>query len=170
MFTEDGRLRITDRKKDLFKLSTGKYVMPQPIENRLTTHPLVEQAVVVGSDFKYPTALVFPDHEALKAFARSRGIPGSVDVEELVRREDVRQHFKQLVETANEGMDHWSRVKRFKLMTQPLTTESELLTPTLKVRRGKVHERFAEEIESMYLDSGATDHVVVEALEDREPH
>ena len=170
MFTEDGHLRITDRKKDLFKLSTGKYVMPQPIENRLTTHPLVEQAVVVGSDYKFPTALVFPDHNALKSFARSRGIPGNLEVEDVLRRDDVKQHFRQLVEEANDGMDPWSRVKRFTFVTEPLSPENGLLTPTLKVRRSKVQQAFSKEIESMYLDEAKADYVVVESLGDREHH
>ena len=170
MFTEDGHLRITDRKKDLFKLSTGKYVMPQPIENRLTANPLIEQAIVVGSDYKFPTALVFPDRNALNSFARSRGLPANADVDEVLRRDDVKRHFKELVEEANDGMDPWSRVKRFTFVTQPLSPENGLLTPTLKVRRGKVQEAFSKEIESMYLDEAKADYVVVESLKDRESH
>lgn len=168
-FTEEGHLRITDRKKDLFKLSTGKYVMPQPIENRLTAHPLVEQAVVVGSGYKYPTALVFPDIEKLEAYARSRGIR-TRDAADLLKREDVRQRFKQFVEEANDGIDPWSRVKRFKLVMHPLTPENGLLTPTLKVRRSKVQDTLADEIESMYADGSEDEYVIVERQEDRAPH
>lgn len=89
---------------------------------------------------------------------------------DLLTKEEVKQHYKQLVKNANEDMDPWSRVKRFKLLTHPLTTESGVLTPTLKVRRGKVQEMFADEIESMYMDDKPTEYVVVEALEDRERH
>ncbi len=169
-FTASGHLRITDRKKDLFKLSTGKYVMPQPIENRLTTDPLVEQAVVVGSDFKYPTALVFPDREKLTSYARSMGLDGIADVEALLKQEPVKQRFKELVAEANRGMDPWSRVKRFTLLSHPLTPENGLLTPSLKVRRSKVQEAFSEEIESMYDDGRQDDFVIVERLEEHERH
>ncbi len=162
-FTEAGHLRITDRKKDLFKLSTGKYVMPQPIENRLTTNPLIEQAVVVGSDFKYCTALLFPDQDKLRTFAKSRGVNGKSDVEDLLRHDVVRDRFRALVEEANKGMDPWSRVKRCKLVAAHLTPENGLLTPTMKVRRARVQEEFAEEIESMYEDADEGSYIVVES-------
>ena len=169
-FTEEGHLRITDRKKDLFKLSTGKYVMPQPIENRLTTNPLIEQTVVVGSGFKYCTALVFPDQDRLKAFAQSRGVNGQKDIEDLLQTEPVRQRFKTLVEEANKGMDPWSRVKRFRLVAAHLTPDNGLLTPTMKVRRAKVQEEFSEAIESMYEEADDSSFIIVESLEDHEKH
>ena len=164
-FTEDGHLRITDRKKDLFKLSTGKYVMPQPIENRLTTHPLVEQAVIVGSDFKFCTALIFPEQDRLKKFARSHGAGDIGDIDDLLQNEAVRSRFRALVEEANEGMDPWSRVKRFRLIAAHLTPDNGLLTPTMKVRRARVQEEFADEIESMYDEDESDSYVVVEAPE-----
>lgn len=167
-FTADGHLRITDRKKDLFKLSTGKYVMPQPIENKLTAHPLIEQAVVVGSDFKYCTALLFPEQEKLKTFAESHRLNGQADLNAILQHAAVRERFKELVEKANEGMDPWSRVKRFKLIAAHLTTENGLLTPTMKVRRAKVQEEFAEEIESMYDEDGDGTYIVVEEHETHE--
>ena len=169
-FTEDGHLRITDRKKDLFKLSTGKYVMPQPIENRLTTHPLIEQAVIVGSDFKFSTALIFPEQDRLKKFARSQGVSATNDIEELLRNDTVRSRFRSLVEEANTGMDPWSRVKRFRLIAAHLTPENGLLTPTMKVRRAKVQEEFADEIAAMYDEEESDAFVVVEALEAGEKH
>lgn len=169
-FTGEGHLRITDRKKDLFKLSTGKYVMPQPIENRLTTNPLIEQTVVVGSGFNYCTALVFPDQDRLRAFAKSGGVNGQSDVEDLLQTEPVRRRFKELVEEANEGMDPWSRVKRFRLVAAHLTPENGLLTPTMKVRRAKVQEEFGEAIESMYEEADDPSYIVVESLEDHEKH
>lgn len=170
--TPEGHLRITDRKKDLFKLSTGKYVMPQPIENRLTSHALIEQAVVVGSDYKFPTALVFPDKEKLKALAKSTGAQtgSNVDVNVLLTLEPIRERFKELVHQANSGMDPWTRVKRFSLLSHPLTTENGLLTPSLKVRRAAVQEKFKEKIERMYNDANDDEYVVVERLEEHERH
>ncbi len=169
-FTAEGHLRITDRKKDLFKLSTGKYVMPQPIENRLSASPLIEQAVVVGSGFKFCTALLFPDQEKIKAFANTNGLNGRADIEGLLKNEAVRNRFRSLVAEANNGMDPWSRVKRFTLIAAHLTPENGLLTPTMKVRRAKVQEEFSDAIESMYDDDDDASYIVVESLEGHKKH
>lgn len=160
-FTGDGYLQITDRKKDLFKLSTGKYVMPQPLESQLTTDPLIEQAVVVGSGYKYCTALIFPDEEKVRAYVRSRDGDDAESVDELLAAQVVKNRFRELVEQANEGMDRWSRVKRFRIVAAHLTPENGLLTPTMKVKRGRVQEEFAREIEEMYEDGEESPNVVV---------
>ncbi|HEX7069813.1 MAG TPA: long-chain fatty acid--CoA ligase [Rhodothermales bacterium] len=148
--TEDGFLKLTDRKKDLFKLSTGKYVMPQPLESRLTTEPLVEQVVVIGSGYSYCTALIFPDQEVLRTFAKSRGIDPRMPIDELVKHPRVVARYEQLVDKANRGLDPWSTIKRFVLIPEHLSIESGLLTPTMKVRRSQVHERYAPVIEALY--------------------
>ncbi|MFT5141753.1 MAG: long-chain acyl-CoA synthetase [Thalassolituus oleivorans] len=145
---KDGFLRITDRKKDLFKLSTGKYVMPQPLENALTTAPLVEQAVVVGAGMKYTTALLFPEESALRKLV---GVP-SMSIEELVRDPAAVTAYSDLVRAANEGRSHWTCIKRFLLVPDRVSVENGLLTPTLKIKRSRVRERFSKEIDSMYLD------------------
>jgi long-chain acyl-CoA synthetase len=149
-FTEDGFLRITDRKKDLFKLSTGKYVMPQPIENKLGAEPIVEQAVVVGSDRKFCAALIFPAEEALRTRAEAQGIDVDRPLADLLRDPGVRTMYQELVDKANEGMDHWSTVKRFALVPHALTIESGLLTPTMKVKRPQVRGTFQKEIDALY--------------------
>ncbi|MEX0746419.1 MAG: long-chain fatty acid--CoA ligase [Rhodothermales bacterium] len=170
--TVDGYLKITDRKKDLFKLSTGKYVMPQPIENRLITYPLVEQAVVVGSDNKYCTALIFPEQQRLKAFARSQGLDASRPAAELIEEDLVKEQYKKLVEAANEGMDPWSQIKRFRLLVEHLTPENEMLTPTMKVRRSRVQKRFESEVDAMYEDDAEEkgNAVVVDPNEQQQHH
>jgi len=170
--TDDGYLRITDRKKDLFKLSTGKYVMPQPMENRLTMHPLVEQAVVVGSDHNFCTALIFPDQQRLKVFARFQGIDASLPVTELIDEFSIKERYKELVEAANEGMDPWSRIKRFKLIAEHLTPENEMLTPTMKVRRRRVQEHFSTDVETMYEEDveNRSDVVIVEQQDQQHHH
>ncbi|ARA95037.1 AMP-dependent synthetase [Rhodothermaceae bacterium RA] len=149
-FTDEGFLRITDRKKDMFKLSTGKYVVPQPLENRLVTEPLVEQAVVVGSGYKFCTALIFPEEDALRTFAASRGLDPAMPLEQLVREPVVLARYQELVDKANEGMDHWMQIKRFALVPAHLTVENGMLTPTLKVRRSRVREAFADQIRALY--------------------
>jgi long-chain acyl-CoA synthetase len=149
-FTPEGFVRITDRKKDLFKLSTGKYVMPQPLENRLMAHPLVEQAVVVGAGNKYCSALLFVNQDTLKRFAESRNINGGLSIQDLLEHSSIMERFKQLVDLANEGMDPWSTIKRFALVADHLTIENGMLTPTMKVKRAKVRERYADRIEALY--------------------
>ena len=145
-FTPDGFLKITDRKKALFKLSTGKYVIPQPIENKLTESPLIEQAVVVGNSQKFCTALIFPNMEALPLWAkrprrdrqRRRAPEG---------RQAVKAEFERLVADANGGMDHWSQVQRFRLVPELMTVENELLTPTMKVKRSQVGKAYTDDID-----------------------
>ena len=147
-FTPEGFLKITDRKKALFKLSTGKYVIPQPIENKLTEDPLIEQAVVVGNSQKFCTALIFPNMEQLPLWAKDRGITASGEA--LLKDPQVKAHFEGLVADANKGMDHWSQVQRFRLVPEAMTVENELLTPTMKVKRGQVNKAYDEAIDQMY--------------------
>jgi len=153
-FDEDGFLRITDRKKDLFKLSTGKYVMPQPIENALGAEPLVEQAVVVGESEKFCAALIFPNEEQLRARAAAMGLDvEDMTLQALIQEPGVVDLYQELVDQAGEGMDHWSTVKRFALVPAALTVESGLLTPTMKVKRPKIREQFASEIKALYSEA-----------------
>jgi long-chain acyl-CoA synthetase len=151
-FDDNGFLKITDRKKDLFKLSTGKYVMPQPIENELGSQPLVDKAVVVGSDRKFCAALIFPTEDQVRAQAKELDLDAEQPFEELLRSPDIVDAFRDLVAEANEGMDHWSTVKRFALVPEELTIESGLLTPTLKVKRPNIQKTYAHEIEALYYE------------------
>ena len=143
-FTSEGFLKITDRKKDLFKLSTGKYVMPQPLESRLGAEPLIEQAIVVGSGRKYTSALIFPNQEALEESE------GGTDIEAMLEDPEVIERFQDMVDKANEGMDPWSQIKRFTLIAAELTPENQMLTPSLKARRSKVQEKYQDAIDQMY--------------------
>lgn len=148
--SSDGFLSLTDRKKDLFKLSTGKYVMPQPLESRITAEPLVEQVVVVGAGQPFCTALIFPDQEVLRTFARSRGLDAAAPVADLLVHPTVVARFERIVDRANKGLDPWTTVKRFALVPDHLSTENGMLTPTMKVRRAQVHEHYADIIASLY--------------------
>ena len=148
-FDTDGFLRITDRKKDLFKLSTGKYVMPSPIESNLLKATLVEQAVVIGSGYNYCTALLFPNQEALAMWADDQGI-AKQPIGKLVRDPKVMAEFERLVNEANKGMPHWSQVQRFRVLPNELTVENKLLTPTMKVKRSVVSKEFGDEIAQIY--------------------
>jgi long-chain acyl-CoA synthetase len=151
-FDADDFLKITDRKKDLFKLSTGKYVMPQPIENQLGSQPLVDKAVVVGSDRKFCAALIFPTEDQVRVEADERDLDAEAPLQTLLTAPEILDAFRTLVAEANEGLDHWSTVKRFALVPDELTIESGLLTPTLKVKRPQVQSTFADEIDALYYD------------------
>ena len=161
MFSPPGYLRITDRKKSLFKLSTGKYVAPQPIENRLRAHPAIEEAMVLGSGYRYCAALVFPDLGNLRDYARAQGVGEDLPAAALVALPAVQSYLRDAAREANAGMDPWSSVKRFHIAIAALTTENGLLTPTLKVRRRQVKARFEEEIEAMYGEGDLPAEVVV---------
>ena len=161
MFSPPGYLRITDRKKSLFKLSTGKYVAPQPIENRLRAHPAIEEAMVLGSGYRYCAALVFPDLANLRDYARGQGAGEDLPADALVALPAVQSYLREAAREANAGMDPWSSVKRFHIAIASLTTENGLLTPTLKVRRRQMTARFAEEIEAMYGEGALPAEVVV---------
>jgi long-chain acyl-CoA synthetase len=149
-FTPEGFLRITDRKKALFKLSTGKYVIPSPLENKLMQDPLVEQAVVVGNSQKYCTALLFPSMEVLRGWAKDKGLNAGMAEAALLQHPTVLRKYEELVNESNQGEDHWNQVKRFRLIPELMTVENELLTPTMKVKRSAVSKAYDAEIEKMY--------------------
>ena len=155
-FDAKGNLMITDRKKSLFKLSTGKYVIPQPIENKLGSEALIDKAVVIGNGRKYCSALIFPTEDQVRAVARRSGLDADVPLPNLLEEETIYQQIYDLVAHANQGMDHWSTVKRFALIPDELTPESGLLTPTLKVKRPVVHETYQDDIDALYDAAGET--------------
>lgn len=146
---EDGYLYITDRKKELIVLSNGKNVAPQPIENDLKTQPHIAQAVLIGDNRNYVTALIAPDFEALAVFVEQEGID-TKDPQVLVNDLKVQQLLKKQVGNVNEKLSRYEQVKKFRILPRELTQEQDELTPTLKVKRRVVDQRFNEIIEEMY--------------------
>jgi len=148
-FEPDGMLRITDRKKDLIVTSSGKNIAPQKIENLLVADPFISQAVVIGDKRNYLTALIAPAMEALARAAReehfelpaSKDLAGCAPVIELIRRR---------VDLINKQLPRFETVKNFRLLENELTVESGDLTPTQKVRRKVVAEKYRDLIEQMY--------------------
>jgi long-chain acyl-CoA synthetase len=143
-----GYLFITDRKKELLKLSTGKYVAPQPIEGRLAASRFIEQAVVIGNSRQFATALLVVDVAAVRAEFAARGTPPGEG--EVLDQPGVRELIAAEVETVNAALPHWEQVKRFSLVRRPWSIETGELTPTMKIKRRVVQERHADEIQSMY--------------------
>jgi long-chain acyl-CoA synthetase len=149
MFDEEGFLMITDRKKDLFVSSGGKNIAPHPIEVALTSRPYIDQACLVGDGRKYVSALIVPDFDELKRYAKRNGIAFSSNAE-LIARDDIRSLVQAEVDEVNAGLNKWEQVKYIKLLDQPFSEDTGELTPTLKVKRKVVYEKFKDSIEDMY--------------------
>ena len=146
---EDGFLYITDRKKSMFKLSTGKYVSPQNVENQVSGSGFIEQVVVLGFQKKFCSALIVPAYDnVLKRLKRDGYEPSSPRSKD----EKIRELIQQEVDKANKTLSPWEQVKKFVLLEEPLSIDSGELTPTMKVKRPVVHEKFKDEIDSMYGD------------------
>ena len=146
---EDGVrfLRITDRKKEIFKTSGGKYIAPQPIENRLKESPLISQAMVVGEYQKFPGALIVPNSVAVRE-TLGGALPKS-DVE-LVALPAVREMIEGEVRRLNVGLAQYAQVKNFCLLGEEWTADGGQLTPTQKLKRREISKKFAAEIEGIY--------------------
>lgn len=147
-FTEDGFLKITGLKKSQFKLSTGKYVTPQPLESKLEKSPLVAKAIAVGAERKFCAMLIFPNLDNLRSSAQAMGI--DLPTEALLKHPCIIALYQALVDEANCRLPYWSTVKRFQVIDAALTVEHGMLTPTQQVRRAKVAEAFAKEVEAIY--------------------
>jgi long-chain acyl-CoA synthetase len=150
---EDNHLFITDRKKSVFKLSTGKYIAPQTIENRLIASGYIEQSVVIGYKRKFCSALIVPNYENIERRLKSKGKSLSDD---LSNDPNVRALIQEEVDKVNKELSPWETVKKFVLLKESFTIESGELTPTQKVKRPVVKERYQDEIESMYADAEET--------------
>jgi len=148
---EDGFLYITDRKKELLKTSGGKMVAPQPIEGKLNNSVLVANAVVLGDRHKFLCALIAPNFPALEDLARQQGIAFSSRVD-LVSNPAVKAEYQALVHSVNQNLANFETIKRFHLVPDEWSMASGELTPTMKLRRRVVVERYAEEIAAIYHD------------------
>jgi len=148
-FDADGFLRITDRKKDLMKTSGGKYVAPQKIENLLKLQPHVSQAVVIGDNRKYCTALVTLDQEEVARWASVQGLRFA-SPDEMAAHPRVREMIEGEVAAANRELASYESIKYFRILPRDLSTETGELTPSLKVRRKVMAERYRAQIEEMY--------------------
>ena len=140
-----GFLRITDRKKELIKTAGGKFVAPAPIEGRLMRAPAIERALVIGDERPYVVALIVPEWKAMSAEAGVSGPP-----EELLEDGRVRSVVQRAVDELNSDLGSWESIKYFRLLAHDFTEESGELTPTLKVKRRAVQERYRELIDTMY--------------------
>lgn len=156
-YMKDGELYLTERIKDLFKTSNGKYIAPQMIETKLTIDKYVEQAVVVADKHKFVSAIIVPDYALLERFAAEHGLECG-DREALCRHPEVVAMIAARIETLQQDLAHYEKVKRFVLLSRPFTMETGELTNTLKVKRNVVYERYAALIERMYAEAEQEHH------------
>ncbi|HLR97158.1 MAG TPA: long-chain fatty acid--CoA ligase, partial [Jiangellaceae bacterium] len=147
---DDGYLRITDRKKDLIKTSGGKYVAPQKVEIQFMAEcPYASQIIVHGDQRQYITALVALDPDALQEWAESHDL-GRLTYEELVAAPEVRDMVQQYIDQVNARLERWETVKKFEILPAALAVEAGEVTPSMKVRRRAVEERYQDLLEGMY--------------------
>ncbi|MBI5470810.1 MAG: long-chain fatty acid--CoA ligase [Ignavibacteriae bacterium] len=148
-FDNEGFLRITDRKKHLFVSSGGKNIAPQPIENLFLASKYIEQFVLIGDRRMFCTALVVPDFDSLKAYADEHGIPYTHN-HDLVQHPEVNELIEKDIDQIQKDLANFERVRKFILLSRPFTIEEGELTPTQKIRRKVVEEKYAELIDTMY--------------------
>jgi len=147
----DGFLYITDRKKELLKTSGGKLVAPQPIENKLKNSVLVAQVALVGDKHKFISAIISPNFVALEDWARHHGISVG-DRAALVADERVLAHYKEIIREVNGGLANFETIKRFRIVPDEWSQDSGELTPSMKLKRRVINERYARVIAELYED------------------
>jgi long-chain acyl-CoA synthetase len=147
---EDGFLKITDRKKEMFKTSGGKYIAPQVIENQLKQSLFIEQIMVVGSGRKMPTALIQPNVEFVLKWLNEEGI-NCDSLNDAVKEIKLIQAFQSEIDVHNQYFGSWEQIKKFKLTPNEWTIVDGHLTPTMKLKRKVIAEKYSDLIESMYI-------------------
>ncbi len=152
----DGFLRITDRKKELFKTSGGKYVAPQHIEGRIKQSRFVNQVVLIGNGRKFPAALIVPNFEQLRAYAQHKGIAARTPAE-LCAEARIIDLMQRQVDAQCGDLSKYERVKRVALLERELTIEGGEMTPTLKIKRRVVDEKYRAVIDQLYAEADQPD-------------
>jgi long-chain acyl-CoA synthetase len=149
MIDENGYLYITDRKKHLFVSSGGKNIAPQPIESLFAGNEYIDQFVLIGDKRMYLTALIVPDFEALRGYADSHGIPYKTNAD-LTKNPEIIRLVEQTIQGTQKDLANFERVRRFSLLDTQFSIEGGELTPSMKIRRKAVEERYHDLIEAMY--------------------
>jgi long-chain acyl-CoA synthetase len=146
---KDGFLIITDRKKDILVTSGGKNIAPQPIENLIKTNPFFAEIVMVGNKRNFPAALVVPNFDNLEKWAREKGVAFS-SREDLIGKAEVKTHYEVLVNALTKDLAQFEKIKKIALLAKEFTLEAGELTPTLKVKRRFVEQKYQAVIDNLY--------------------
>lgn len=162
---EDGYLSITDRKKDLIKTSGGKFIAPQPIENSLKTNLYVGEAAVIGDKRRFPSALIVPNFPVLEEWARSQGV-STASRKEMVRSGKVQAFYQEIVDELNQNLAQYEKLKKVLVLPEELSIADGTMTPSMKLRRRHLEERYRKQIEALYAEehlSSRTEHAAEQA-------
>ena len=145
-------LKITDRKKEIFKTAGGKYVAPQLLENKYKESVLIEQIMVLGENRKFPSALIVPNFSALKAWCEKKEISYSTNAE-MIKNPLVLEKYNQEIARGSVEFGKWEQVKRFALLTREWNIEEGELSPKLSLKRKVILEKNKEIIERLYKEA-----------------
>lgn len=153
VIVDDKFLKITDRKKEIFKTSGGKYIIPQMMENTFKESRFIEQMMVVGEGQRFPSALIVPSFPFLIEWMKRKQLySDGMTHQEIIQQADVIARFSEEVERINENYGNWEKIKKFTLLPAEFTVETGELTPTLKLKRKIIAEKFAASISEMYVE------------------
>ena len=147
----EGFLSVTDRKKDLIKTSGGKFVAPQPIESTLRNCDLVADAMVIGDGHKFASAVLVPEFEELENWARHHGV-SCQSRQELVSNPQVRALYESVVEEINQNLAQFEKIKKMLLVAEAFSATEGALTPTMKLRRRAIENKYQQQIENLYAE------------------
>lgn len=150
---EDGKyLKIVDRKKEMFKTSGGKYVVPQQIEKVMTENKFISQMMVIGENRKFPAALIIPAHDAVREYLKSIGKDvSSLSNEELILLPEVKNKIEEEIKVLNKNFGNWEQIKSFALLAHEWSVEPGELTPTLKMKRKIIEKKYADALEKVSM-------------------
>ena len=148
-YLKDGQLYLTERIKDLFKTSNGKYVSPQALETKLAIDRYIDQIAIIADQRKFVSALIVPVYGFVKDYAKEKGIEYE-NMEELLQHPKILGLFRARIDTLQQQFAHYEQVKRFTLLPEPFSMERGELTNTLKLKRSIVAKNYKEVIDKMY--------------------
>ncbi|MGJ1197817.1 AMP-dependent synthetase/ligase [Sphingobacterium spiritivorum] len=152
--SKDGFLKITDRKKEMFKTAGGKYVAPQVLENKFMESTLIGQVMVLGENRKFPSALIVPAFEELEKWCKHKGI-AYTSKDEIIKDPKVIEKYQSEIDRLNAGFGHWEQVKKFKLLNKEWSIDSGELTPKLSLKRKIILQKFEDTINGIYEEAGS---------------
>ena len=148
-YIKDGYLFLTERIKDLFKTSNGKYIAPQAIEARLVVDRYIDQISIIADERKFVSALIIPEYKLVREYAEKKGIRYD-SMEDLLQKPEIMDLFKERIDTLQQQFAHYEQIKKFTLLPRPFSMERGELTNTLKIKRSVLNKNYAAEIEKMY--------------------
>ena len=150
MIDDDGFLKITDRKKEMFKTSGGKYIAPQVIENQMKQSLFIEQIMVIGEGQKMPAALIQPNFDHIKNWFAQNGIAAEDDLVSICKNQSLLDEIQKEIDDHNQRFGKWEQIKKFELTPEMWSVENEFLTPTMKVKRNTLKTHYKDLITKIY--------------------